>query len=120
MTRHQQQHKDCPYPTKAACQQAERDLLGKCSEMTNDEKKPSQCSRWAVTIYKARPACAQHYQTMVDHEIVMARRVREAADLNERIDAALMWHKDHPSVWDLMPKVKGDQSSRTSWGSSGG
>ena len=102
MTRHQQQHEGCPHLTKALCQQAEREALGKCSEMTGNQRKPEQCSRWAVATYKERPACGQHYLTMVGKEIALASRARDAAEMNKRIDAALEWHKDHPSVWDEM------------------
>lgn len=118
MSRHPQQHEQgqascacpsgCPHATKAGCQTAEREALGKCCQIVGD-KNPEQCARWAVVLYKsplqqeAKPACSQHYQSMVDKEIVLARRTRDAAELNERIDAALRWHKDHPSVWDAPP-----------------
>jgi hypothetical protein len=95
-------HPDCIYNSKAACDRARREAMGRCAEMTGD-REPSPCTNWAVEEVGGRKVCGQHARTLalaVDQE---NRRIDRMNELNRRIDAHLAWVADHPHVWDARP-----------------
>lgn len=95
----------CPHLTKKACDQARKEALGKCVAMTGD-REPEPCRNWAVDRYDGRGFCGQHYASAVNRGIRAAREAAKRAELDARIDAFIAWTKDHPSVWDAMPRER--------------
>ena len=92
-------HLDCIYSSKAACDRARQEAMGRCQAMTGD-REPSPCDNWAIDEIDGQKVCGQHANALaqrVDRE----RRLRaKREDLERRIDAHLAWVREHPHVWD--------------------
>jgi hypothetical protein len=93
-------HPDCEFTSKAACDKAIRVAIGQCSSMISEEK---QCPNWGVDRVEDRAYCGQHIRTVYLAADNARRDAIRRDAMNSRIDRSLAWHREHPSVWDLMP-----------------
>ncbi len=66
-----------------------------------DETK--QCPHWGVDRVEDRAYCGQHINSVYLATDRALRAARTKTEQETRIDAALAWHAQHPSVWDLLP-----------------
>jgi hypothetical protein len=96
-------HPDCIYKSKAACERARHEALGRCVELTQDKRQPKPCSHWAESIVDKKPVCNQHATVLLNRLLEQQRRLDRINKLNARIDAHLAWVRDHPHVWDRKP-----------------
>lgn len=100
-SKHGDEH-GCGHPTKAACEKARKEALGRCVSMTADKKTPTNCRLWATSIVDDRALCTMHAGQVLTAQIEAERKARKTAELNARIDAYLAWRAEHPSVHDRM------------------
>lgn len=100
---HKKVHPDCPNgaTTWAACDRAALEARGRCVALT---EKATECSNWATDEYDGRGYCGVHYGSRVNAALEEARVARRREEMSIRIDAALAWHEEHPSVHDPMPR----------------
>jgi pyridoxal/pyridoxine/pyridoxamine kinase len=98
-------HPICPHTSKAACEQARREELGKCTEMTADQKNPTQCARWANSLVNGRGLCDMHAGTILARELAERQDRERMEAVNARIDQYIEWTKTHPHVWDTMKET---------------
>jgi len=89
-------HKLCPHKTKAACEQAQRAELGRCSAMTQSE---TECSNWAVDRVNDRPYCGQHIASIAAAADKERRQAIRKARMDQAADEFIEFTKLHPSVW---------------------
>jgi hypothetical protein len=93
-------HPTCEFTSKAACEKARRIAIGQCVAMLDEDH---QCSHWGTDTVDGRGYCGQHIGTVVRAADEAVRSATKKAEMNQRIDRALKWHEQHPSVWDRMP-----------------
>jgi len=90
----------CEYATKRACDQARRELMGRCVAMTQDKKVPTACDNWATSSVDDRNYCSVHAGKILNDQIESTRVATKRAELSARIESFLVWTSGHPSVWD--------------------
>ena len=93
-------HPACVYDTKAACDKARKEALGRCTAMTSDKRTPTQCSKWAQSMVGGQGVCNTHAETVLSRQLAEERRAQRMAEMQDRISAFMRWTADHPSVWD--------------------
>lgn len=93
-------HPVCEFTSKAACEKARRIAIGQCSAMLEETR---QCPNWGVDRVDDRAYCGQHIGTVYRVADEARRTAEKREAMNARIDRALAFHRDHPSVWDRMP-----------------
>jgi hypothetical protein len=62
-----------------------------------------QCPHLATEAVAGKGYCGQHVGTVYRTEAERSRKAALVEAMNRRIDAALAYHIEQPSVWDLMP-----------------
>lgn len=92
-------HPDCIHDTKKACEQARREAMGHCVELTGAG---DECTNWAIEQVAGRGYCGQHLSSVLLKEDRDRRIARKRAELDGRITAYLHWRVEHPSIWDRM------------------
>jgi hypothetical protein len=93
-------HSVCEFTSKAACEKARRVAIGQCSSMLDENR---QCDHWGIGTVDGKGYCGQHLNS-VHLAAIEARRAKIMRDESDaRIDAALAWHSEHPSVHEPMP-----------------
>lgn len=93
----------CPHSTKAVCDKAIREALGKCTVMTQ-AKEPTQCRLWASSRVDGRPMCLTHAGAVLERNIALAAKAARMARLQLEVDKYMAWTTTHPSVWQEMPR----------------
>lgn len=93
-------HETCVYTSKAKCDKVTLEALGKCVEMTADQKTPTQCSKWARSLFDERPICDQHATGLLNRALEAHKAAEKRASLDARLDDYIAWTAAHPSVWD--------------------
>lgn len=94
-------HSICEFSSKATCDKAARIAIGQCTSMIEEDR---QCDHWGIDKVEGRPYCGVHIAT-VYLAADRAKRDREyRAAMDARIDRALLWHREHPSIHDHMPE----------------
>ena len=88
------------YATKKACEQARKDLMGRCVAMTQDKKVPTVCDNWATSSVDDRNYCGMHAGGVLSQKLDLARAEKALAELDTRLNEYLHWALTHPSVWD--------------------
>jgi len=94
-------HPDCEYTSIRACNEAARERLGHCVEMTGAGE---ECTNWAIDLANDRGYCGQHLSSVLLREDRERRAVRKKAELDDRIAEFLAWRDEHPSVHDRIPR----------------
>jgi hypothetical protein len=65
-----------------------------------------QCPHLATEAVAGKGYCGQHVGTVYRNEAERGRKAVLVEAMNRRIDAALAYHVEQPSVWDLMPQLR--------------
>jgi len=88
VARHTHAGQPCEHGSKAACEKARREALGRCVAMLKPDKvnaEPKSCTLWATDRVNGRPHCGQHYASAVNQELqARAQRAKQ-----ERLDGAI-------------------------------
>lgn len=80
-------HPHCQFKSKAACDNAIREAIGKCTELTQDKKAPTQCARWGTGLVNGRAMCDMHAGMIIERESAVTRQAAKKQAMHERIDA---------------------------------
>ena len=96
-------HPTCPHDTKAACDKARHEAMGRCTEMTL-AKEPTQCGKWAQSMVDGRGICDMHAETILNRVLAAEREARRKAAMDAAVATFMRWTADHPSVWEAMPR----------------
>lgn len=83
-------HPACSHTTKAACDKAQREALGRCTELVAGKRKndePHECQNWARSLVEGRPFCDTHAGAILERELAHARLKARMASVREKIDA---------------------------------
>lgn len=94
-------HSVCVHTSKAACDKAQRVAMGQCASMIAEDR---QCANWGLGRVENRPYCGQHLNSVYLAADEARRTATYHEAMNARIDRALLWHREHPSIHDRMPE----------------
>ena len=97
-------HSTCPHDTKAACDKARREALGRCTAMTADKRTPTQCSKWAQSLVAGIGVCDMHAETILNRALAAEREAAKKAAMDAAAATFMRWTADHPSVHEAMPR----------------
>jgi hypothetical protein len=92
--------KNCVHSSKVACEKARRIAIGQCASMLDEAR---QCPHWGIDTVEGAAYCGQHLSAVYLAADKARREKTRRDEMFARIDAALAWHAEHPSVWDTMP-----------------
>jgi hypothetical protein len=82
-------HPQCIHSSMAACERARKAELGKCTELTQDKKQPTQCVRWGTGLVGGRSMCDMHAGMVIEREVQARIATETKQRVNDRIDAYL-------------------------------
>lgn len=74
-------HPKCVYTSKAKCEAADREKLGRCRQLTKDGE---DCQKWATD---ESGLCAQHFEMVTNQAIELRKTAGRKAEMDARIDA---------------------------------
>lgn len=79
-------HPKCEFTSKAACESARREAMGRCSAMT---EKMTDCTNWGVDHVNGKAYCGQHLASMALREDEARRQRERTAALDASVAAYL-------------------------------